>query len=110
MTVKDSAPSISAREVYQVLKDAALETRTLRIDRCETDHRTVEIDGWQLRLFIQNATLHHCEACTAADGRVATLETWQRYGTDPVALLSGWEHRQLERLLELPEVAEHPGI
>ena len=33
------------------------------------------------------------------DGRVGTLELWQRYGTDPVGLLSSWEHEQLERLL-----------
>jgi len=101
MTQKDSAPAITAREVYQVLKDAAMGTRALRVVRDDTDHRTVDIDGWQLRLFIQDACLRHCEECTAADGRVATLDAWQRYGTDPVALLSGWEHQQLERLLAL---------
>jgi hypothetical protein len=27
------------------------------------------------------------------------LDTWQRYGTDPVSLLSTWELAQVERLL-----------
>jgi hypothetical protein len=27
------------------------------------------------------------------------LDSWQRYGTDPVSLLSTWELAQIERLL-----------
>ena len=107
MTQKDRAPAITAREVYQVLKDAAMGTRALRVVRYDTDHRSVDIDGWQLRLFIQDTCLRQCEECTTADGRVATLDAWQRYGTDPVALLSGWEHQQLEQLLNLN--ANHLG-
>ncbi|WP_429385987.1 DUF7693 family protein [Pseudomonas sp. YL-218 TE3947] len=37
--------------------------------------------------------------CRTPDCRVGTVEDWQRYGTDPVELLSGWEREQLERLL-----------
>jgi hypothetical protein len=60
---------------------------------------TVEIDGWHLTLFNDCDSLDYCEDCRAPDGRVGTLEAWQRYGTDPVDLLSGWERGQLERLL-----------
>ena len=59
----------------------------------------VEIDDWQLTLFNDCDTLDYCEDCSSSDGRVGSLETWQRYGTDTVDLLSGWEREQLKRLL-----------
>lgn len=59
----------------------------------------VEIDGWLLTLFNDCDTLDYCESCTSPDGRVGALETWQRYGTYPVDLLSAWEREQLQRLL-----------
>lgn len=43
--------------------------------------------------------LDYCEYCRSPDGRVGTLELWQREGADPVELLSAWEREQLERLL-----------
>lgn len=46
-----------------------------------------------------SSTLDYCEDCRAPGRRVGTVEDWQRYGTDPVELLSGWEREQLERLL-----------
>lgn len=72
----------------------------------------VEIDGWLLTRFNDCNTLDYCEGCRAPDGRVGTLETWQRYGTDPVELLSGWEREQLERLLnaQLPHTAPASGM
>jgi hypothetical protein len=59
----------------------------------------VEIDGWRLTLFNDGGTLGYCEDCRAPGGCIGTVEDWQRYGTDPVELLSGWEREQLERLL-----------
>jgi hypothetical protein len=62
----------------------------------------VEIDGWQLTLFNDCDTLdycEYCEYCRSLDGRVGTLELWQRDGADPVELLSAKEREQLERLL-----------
>lgn len=59
----------------------------------------VEINGKMLTLFNDCGTLDYCEDCRAPGGRVGTIEDWQRYGTDPVELLSGWEQEQLERLL-----------
>ncbi|MFS2067511.1 hypothetical protein ACEN9D_01925 [Pseudomonas sp. CT11-2] len=96
---------LTAREVYQVLKDVALGTRIMRRTSnqslCElyNDLMTVEIDGWRLTLFNDGGTLDYCEDCRSPDGRIGSLEDWQRYGTDPVELLSGWEREQLERLL-----------
>ncbi|MGF0239055.1 DUF7693 family protein [Rhodococcus sp. IEGM1300] len=102
MTLNDNAPAITAREVYQLLKDVALGTRTLRSNGSTNGngHVAVAIDGWQLTLFIEGDVLRHCEHCISPEGRSATVETWQRYGTDPVALLSGWEHQQWVQLIK----------
>jgi hypothetical protein len=59
----------------------------------------IDIDGWQLKLFNDCDTLDYCEYGRSSDGRVGALETWQRYGTERVELLSGWKREQLERLL-----------
>ena len=59
----------------------------------------VKTDGWQLMLFNDCDSLDYCEHCRSPNGRVGSFETWQRYGTDPVELLSAWEREQLERLL-----------
>ena len=96
---------LTARDVYQVLKDVALGTRIMRrtssqsLSEIYNGLMPVEIDGWRLTLFNDGGTLDYCEVCRSPDGRVGTAEDWQRYGTDPVELLSGWEREQLERLL-----------
>ncbi|WP_456239013.1 DUF7693 family protein [Pseudomonas arsenicoxydans] len=59
----------------------------------------MDVDGWLLTLFNDCDSLDYCDDCVAPDGRVGTFEDWQRHGTDPVSLLSSWEHEQLERLL-----------
>ncbi|WP_448090822.1 DUF7693 family protein [Pseudomonas azerbaijanoccidentalis] len=51
---------------------------------------SAEIDGWRLTLFNDCGTLGYCEECRSPDGRVESLETRQRCGTDPVEFLSGW--------------------
>ncbi|MNI46952.1 hypothetical protein D3C73_1014400 [compost metagenome] len=61
---------------------------------------SVEVDGWLVTLFNDCYTLDYCEECVAPDGRVGTFEEWYRQGTDPVSLLSTWEHEQLECLLD----------
>ena len=55
---------------------------------CSPAGLTLEVEAQQLRHGLQ---------CLSADGR--TLAGWQRYGTDPVSLLSTWELAQIERLL-----------
>ncbi|MDD0974636.1 DUF7693 family protein [Pseudomonas fontis] len=96
---------LSARETYQCLRDAAMGTHTLqRLDlRCPPGHVVVDIEGWQLTLDFSGEQLHHCQHCRCPDGRQGSLDTWQRYGTDPVSLLSTWELAQLEKLLR-----QHP--
>ncbi|CAM3781435.1 hypothetical protein ABE525_12405 [Pseudomonas wadenswilerensis] len=86
-------PALSAREVCQQLRDAALGVRPLR--RVGTE---VDIDGWRLSLDFDGTHLHHCLKCCSSDGREGTLDRWQ-WGTDPVSLLSTWELAQVERLL-----------
>lgn len=89
-------PALTAREVYQVLKDLAMGERLPRVVRADGDWLSVETDGWTLTLAHD---LEHCQACSAADGRAATSHDWPRHGTDPVSFLSAWERRQLERLM-----------
>lgn len=60
----------------------------------------VDIDDWQITFFIDCGELDYCDCCTAPGGRVGTFEDWQRYGTDPVLLLSRWGHQQLEQRLQ----------
>jgi hypothetical protein len=96
---------LTAREVCQVLADVALGkcimTRGSIQSWNEIYHglMPVEIDGWQLTLFNDCDTLDYCEYCRSPDGRVGTLELWQREGSDPVELLSASEREQLEELL-----------
>ena len=99
------SPGLTAREVYQVLKDLALGVRTVRLTGVpdSTDAETwlidVAIDDWQLRLVCVDTQLQRCERCRSPDARYAGLADWQRFGTDPVDFLSQWEQQQLTGLL-----------
>jgi len=96
---------LTAREVYQVLRDVALGKRIMMRSAIQSWSEIyhglmpIEIEGWRLTLFNDCDTLDYCEYCRSPDGRVGTLELWQRDGPDPVDLLSAWEREQLERLL-----------
>lgn len=96
---------LTAHEVCQVLTDVAfgkrIMTRTSIQSWSEIYHglMPVSTDGWVLTLFNDCDILDYCEYCRSPDGRVGTLELWQRDGADPVELLSAWEREQLERLL-----------
>lgn len=92
---------LTTREVYQQLRDAALGIRLLqRLDKqSEPGQIHVDIEGWQLTLDVDGNHLRHCQRCQSPDGREGEFDSWQRYGTDPVSLLSTWELAQVERLL-----------
>lgn len=95
---------LTAREVCQVLRDIALQTRVMRrVDAPASpsalDQVTVEADGWVLDLHTADGALAYCQSCQAPDGRAGSCETWQRYGSDPVQWLSTWELEQVRRLL-----------
>jgi hypothetical protein len=94
-------PPLTAREVYQTLRDAALDIRPLkRLDeQSEPGQVQVDIEGWRLTLDFDGIRLVHCQRCQSPDGREGVFDSWQRYGTDPVSLLSTWELAQIERLL-----------
>jgi hypothetical protein len=94
-------PPLTAREVCQRLRDAALDVRPLRRIHLpsEPDRLQVDIEGWRLTLDFDGKHLHHCQHCLSPEGREGVFDTWQRYGTDPVSLLSTWELAQVERLL-----------
>ncbi|WP_371135557.1 hypothetical protein [Pseudomonas sp. PD9R] len=74
--------------------------RTLkRLDQQPTPGQVqVDIEGWLLSLDFDGTHLHHCQSCQRPDGH-DQFDGLQRYGTDPVSLLSTWELAQIERLL-----------
>jgi len=96
---------LTALEVYQVLSDVALGKRIMMRSSIQSWSEIyhglmpVSTDGWVLTLFNDCDTLDYCEHCRSPDGRVGTLELWQRDGADPVELLSASEREQLEELL-----------
>ena len=91
---------LTAREVCQRLREAALGVLTFSCEaRTEAGLVTVDIDGWRLVLDFEGERLHHCEYARNCEGDEGALDSWQRFGTDPVSLLSTWELAQIERLL-----------
>ncbi|MGW8461555.1 DUF7693 family protein [Pseudomonas sp. CLCA07] len=105
-------PPLTAREVYQILRDAALGIHPLRcLDKPAGPGQVqVDIEGWHLTLDVDGVYVRHCQRCHSPDGREGDLDSWQRYGTDPVSFLSAWELAQIERLLtgQTPPM-EKPG-
>ncbi|QXI17730.1 DUF7693 family protein [Pseudomonas hamedanensis] len=92
---------LSAREVCQRLREAALGVLELTVDQAprEAGRVVIDIDGWHLIVDFEGEQLHHCEYARSSDGREGALDVWQRYGTDPVNWLSTWELAQLEKRL-----------
>ncbi|MBA1228347.1 hypothetical protein G7013_01635 [Pseudomonas viridiflava] len=90
--------TLSAREVYQRLKEAALGVRSLRrLYDYESNLIRVDIEDWRLTLEISGNRVTGCLHCLNAEGQQGSTEDWPR--TDPVSLLSGWEQAQIERLV-----------
>ncbi|WP_425327066.1 DUF7693 family protein [Pseudomonas syringae] len=101
--------ALTTREVYQQLRDAAMGTRSLMLldTLSGSGLQQVEIDGWLLTLEVTEGSPTRCRACRCPLGREGSFESWLR--TDPVSLLSGWEHAQIERLLGEAAVGR-PGL
>lgn len=97
---------LTAREVCQVLREVTFERRTMtRIgtqswDEVYACHFVVDVEGWRITLYNDCDELDYCEECYSPDGRRWCFDLGDRFGTDPVALLSTWEHQMLERLLK----------
>lgn len=100
-----SPEPLLAREVYQILRDIALGVRTMRRlgnlswPEIYCGLMAVEVDGWVVTFYNDCDTLDYCDSCYSPDGRAYIFDSFERYGTDPVELLSTWEFTQLEQLL-----------
>lgn len=94
---------LTAREVYQILQEAAAETRpTRRVTKTTWDEiycglMTIEIDGWVITLYNDCGELDYCDSCYSPDDRKYDFSS--RDVSDPIELLSADEHRELEELL-----------
>ncbi|MBX8486163.1 histidine phosphatase family protein [Pseudomonas cichorii] len=103
---ESTAGELSAREVCQVLREVTLERRTMtKVGQASWDdvyagHFVVSVDGWHISIYNDCDTLDYCEECISLDGRHWSFDAGDRFGTDPIALLTTWEHQTLERLLK----------
>ena len=101
-----TAAELSAREVCQVLREVTFERRMMtKVSQASWDeiyagYFVVSVEGWWISIYNDCDTLDYCEECVTPDGRRWSFEAGDRFGTDPVALLSTWEHQMLERLLK----------
>lgn len=99
-------PALTAREVGQVLREVALGRRVMVRASSQTWDELyagifmVDIEGWSITIFNDCDELDYCETCVSTDGRRWSFDSGDRYGNDPVALLSTSEHQTLERLLK----------
>ena len=96
------APPLSARDVCEVLREVAWGRRVMtRVGQMsDSDHLEVQVGGWRISIYSNCGELDYCQTCISPDGRRWSFDSGARYGTDPVALLSTWEHKTLGDLLK----------
>lgn len=101
-----SSAELSAREVSQVLREVTWGRRTMTKvgyaswDEIYAGHFHLRVDGWELSIYNDCDEIDYCEECVSPNGRRWSFDSGDRYGTDPIALLSVWEHQTLEKLLK----------
>jgi hypothetical protein len=94
---------LTAREVYEVLRGAAVASRSMRRitqdswDEIYCGLMTIDVDSWMITFFIDCGDLDYCDSCVSPDGRKYEFSSKDTF--DPVGLLSSDEHRKLEELL-----------
>lgn len=99
-----SSTKLTTREVSQVLREVVLGRRTMAKisdqtwDEVYACHFLVDVEGWRIVLYNDCDELDYCEQAVSPDGQLWDFDPG--YRTDPVALLSAWEHQRLERLLK----------
>jgi len=103
---ENTAAELSAREVSQVLREAIFGRSVMSKvgheswDEIYSGHFQINVDDWQISIYNDCDQLDYCEECVSPDGRQWSFDAGDRFGTDPIALLSTWEHQTLERLLK----------
>lgn len=55
---------------------------------------TTDSDGWGLTFYDDCDTRDYCDSCYSPDGRADVFDSMQSYRTDPIELMSTWEHAQ----------------
>jgi probable phosphoglycerate mutase len=99
-------PALTARDVSQVLREVIFERRSMTkvgVQTCDevcACHSIVDVEGWRITIYNDCDELDYCEECLSPDGRRWSFVPGDRFGTDPIALLSTWEHQTLERMLK----------
>lgn len=102
----DAASALSAREVCQILREVIFgrcgmtKVGQASWDEIYAGHFHIDVDGWRISIYNDCDTLDYCEECFTADGRRWSFDSGDRFGTDPIALLSTWEHQTLEQMLK----------
>lgn len=103
---ENTAAELSAREVSQVLREAIFGRSVMSKagheswDEIYAGHFQINVDGWEISIYNDCDQLDYCEQCVSPEGRRWSFDSGNRFGTDPVALLSTWEHQTLERMLK----------
>ena len=104
--IENAAAELFAREVSQVLREAIFGRTVMSKvgheswDEIYAGHFQINVDGWEISIYNDCDQLDYCEQCVSPDGRHWSFDSGDRFGTDPVALLSTWEHQTLERMLK----------
>lgn len=105
---ENTAAKLSARDVSQLLREAIFGRLVMsKVGQESWDeiyaghfHFHVYVDGWTLSIYNDCDELDYCEESVSPDGRRWSFDSGDRFGTDPNALLSTWEHQTLEQLLK----------
>ncbi|WP_455906612.1 DUF7693 family protein [Pseudomonas monteilii] len=61
-------------------------------------HFVVDVEGWRITIYNDCDELDYCEQAVSPEGQRWDFGSGDR--TDPIALLSTWEHQRLEHILK----------
>lgn len=61
-------------------------------------HFVIDVEGWHITIYNDCDELDYYEQAVSPEGQRWDFDSGDR--TDPIALLSTWEHQRLERMLK----------
>jgi len=99
-----SLGAVTAREVCQVLREVVLGRRAMSKvgsqswEQLYACHFEIDVEGWRITIYNDCDELDYCERCVSPEGNCWEFDPGDR--TDPIALLSTWEHQTLGRMLK----------